>query len=167
MKQNHPDIDNLSVTSEGVNSLLKNVDVNKAIGPDLIPSIILKRCADVLAPGLASIFNKSLKTGYLPSDWRDANITPIFKKGDKHLAENYRPVSLTSVSCKLLEHIICRHMLNHFEKYNILTSLNHGFRSGYSCETQLLVTIDDLVKHYDKGIQIHLGFLKSIRHSSS
>ena len=100
-----------------------------------------------------------LTTGYLPSDWRDANITPIFKKGDKHSAENYRPVSLTSVSCKLLEHIICKHMLNHFEKYNILTSLNQGFRSGHSCETQLLITIDDLVKNYGKGVQTDVAIL--------
>ena len=50
-------------------------------------------------------------------------------------------------------------MLNHFEKHNILTSLNHGFRSGYSCETQLLITIDDLVKNYDKGIQTDIAIL--------
>ena len=100
-----------------------------------------------------------MKTGYLPSDWRDVNFTPIFKKGDKHSAENYRPGSLTSVLYKLLKYIICKHMLNHFEKYNILTSLNHGFWSGYSCETQLLITIDDIVKNYDKGVQTDVAIL--------
>ena len=76
-----------------------------------------------------------------------------------HLAENYRPVSLTSVSCKLLEHIICKHMLNHLEKNNILTYLNHGFRSGYSCETQLLVTLDELLHFNDKGLQTDIAIL--------
>ena len=64
----------------------------------------------------------------LPSDWLNANVAPIFKKGDVHLPENYRPVSLTCVSCKLLEHIICKHILDHLERNKILTSLNHGFR---------------------------------------
>ena len=76
-----------------------------------------------------------------------------------HLAENYRPVSLISVSCKLLEHIICKHMLNHLEKNKILTNLNHGFRSGYSCETQLLVTLDELLHFNDKGLQTDIAIL--------
>ena len=76
-----------------------------------------------------------------------------------HLAENYRPVSLTSVLCKLLEHIICKHMLNHLEKSKILTNLNHGFRSGYSCKTQLLVTLDELLHFNDKGLQSDIAIL--------
>jgi hypothetical protein len=55
-----------------------------------------------------------------------------------HLPENYRPVSLSSVTCKILEHIICRHLLKHLEKNKILAHLNHGFRSGYSCGACLL-----------------------------
>ena len=82
----------------------------------------------------------SVDSEELPADWTNANISPLFKKRDVHLAENYRPVSLISVSCKLLEHIICKYLLTHFERNDILTNLNHGFRSGYSCETQLLVT---------------------------
>ena len=75
------------------------------------------------------------------------------------LAENDRPVSLTSVSCKIMEHIICSHMLKHFDKHNILTSLNHGFRSGYSTETQLLVTMQDLLQANDKNIQMDIAIL--------
>jgi hypothetical protein len=78
-----------------------------------------------------------LDTGELPKDWRDTNILSTFKKGDKHPPENYRPISLTSVTCKILEHIISRHVLKHLEKNKILTILNHGFRSGYSCENGL------------------------------
>ena len=86
-------------------------------------------------------------------------ITPVFKKGNVHQAENYRPVSLTSVSCKLLEHVICKHLLNHLERNNILTNLNHGFRSGYSCETQLLITLNDLLHSNDKGLQTNIAIL--------
>ena len=116
------------------------------MGPDQIPNIVLKTCAKSLAPGMTKIFQKSIDCGELPDDWLNANATPVYKKGDAHKAENYRPVSLTSVTCKLLEHIICKYILTHLEKYNILTSLNHGFRSGYSCETQLIVTLNDLLQ---------------------
>jgi hypothetical protein len=91
---------------------------------------------------LQKIFQVSIDTGDLPKDWRDANISSIFKKGDKHLPETYRPVSLTSVPCKLLEHIICRHLMKHLETNKILTNLNHGFRSGYSCESEE-TTVDE------------------------
>ena len=75
------------------------------------------------------------------------------------MVENYRPVSLTSVSCKLLEHIICKHLLDHLEKNKILTNLNHGFRAGYSCETQLLTTMHDLLRNNDKGLQTDMVIL--------
>ena len=112
-----------------------------------------------LAPSITIIFQKSVDSGRLPKDWLNANIAPVFKKGDRHLPENYRPVSLTSVLSKLLEHIVCRHMLKHFERHNILTSLNHGFRAGYSCETQLAVTIEDLTTSFDRGTQTDIAIL--------
>ena len=108
---------------------------------------------------MRTIFQRSIDTGKLPSDWLNANVAPLFKKGDVHLPENYRPVSLTCVSCKLLEHIICKHILDHLERNKILTSLNHGFRSGYSCETQLLTTVHDLLRHHDIGAQIDMAIL--------
>jgi hypothetical protein len=83
----------------------------------------------------------------------------VYKKGDKHAAENYRPVSLTSAPGKLLEHIIWKHIVKHLERHRILTSLNHGFRSGYSCETQLLVTLHDFMKAYDAGLQTDVAIL--------
>ena len=112
--------------------MLSKVNPSKSSGPNNIPNRILKECAVQLAPILQKIFQVSIDTGDLPKDWRDANISSIFKKGDKqlkHLPENYRPVSLTSVPCKLLEHIICRHLMKHLETNKILTNLNHGFRS--------------------------------------
>ena len=91
-------------------------------------------------------------------DWLNANISPVYKKGDAHLPGNYRPVSLTCVSCKILEHIIRKHILDHLDRNKILTTLNHGFRSGYSCETQLVMTVHDLGK-FDRGSQINMIIL--------
>ena len=104
------------ITTQGIEKLLKKINVTKSVGPDNISHAILKNCASQLAPGLSAIFQKSVDSGELPEDWVNANASPVFKKGDVHLAENYRPVSLTSVSCKLLEHVICKHLLNHLEK---------------------------------------------------
>lgn len=83
-----------------------------------------------------TIFRQSLETGLFPMDWQTTNIASVFKKKDGNKAKNYRPVSLTSVTCNLLEHIIYRHLLTHFEKHHILTSRKYGFRPGYSSETQ-------------------------------
>ena len=148
------------IDQKGLEKLLTNINSSKTSGPDnIIPNRILKECAIHLAPILKTILQCSLDTGELLKDWRDANISSIFKKGDKHLPENYRPVSLTSVTCKILEHIICKHLLKRLEKNKILTNLNHGFRSGYSCETQLITTINDFLQEHDKGQQVDIAIL--------
>ena len=139
--------------------LLQGMNVNKAAGPDGIPNKILKSCAEEIAPVLTLIFKKSLETGNLPPDWKKANVTPLFKKGDKHTPQNYRPVSLTSICCKLLEHIVCRHVMNHLEKNNILSNLQHGFRSGHSCESQLVITMNDLLEAFNDKDQVDLIIL--------
>ena len=139
------------IKQEGLEKLLSKVNPSKSSEPDNIPNRIIKECAIQLAPILQKIFQVSIDTGDLPKDWRDANISSIFKKGDKHSPENNRPVSFTSVPCKLLEHIICRHLMKHLETNKILTNLNHGFRSGYSCESPLITTLNDFLKEHDKG----------------
>ena len=86
-------------------------------------------------------------------------MAPIFKKGDTHLASNYRPVSLTCVSCKILEHIVLRHILCHFDEHNTLTCLQHGFRAAHSCVTQLVTTLQDLMKFRDTNTQVDVIIL--------
>ena len=86
-------------------------------------------------------------------------MTPVFKKGPRSLPENYRPVSLTCVTCKLFEHVPCKHLRNHLDKYKILTPYNHGFRSKHSCESQLLITTHDLMYHRDRKVQVDMAIL--------
>ena len=90
----------IKVDSNGVEKLLRQIQQHKASGPDNLPNLVLKQCSANLAPAVTLIFQRSLDSGTLPKDWTDANITPIYKKGDRHRAENYRPVSLTSVLSK-------------------------------------------------------------------
>ena len=128
----YPNIENITISIKGVEKLLDNINIHRASGPDKIPNIILKTRSKEISPALVNIFQQSLDTGTLPNDWRNANISPIFFKGNKHMASNYRPISLTSVCCKTLEHIICKHMLNHLENNKIISPLQHGFCNGHN-----------------------------------
>ena len=91
---------------------------------------------------------------------KKGNVASIFTKGSKLQAVNYRPVSLTCITCQLFEHIICKHILAHLEDHKIFTDLQHGFRSGRSCETLLVTTFQDLAHmHKKKGSQIDIAVL--------
>ena len=100
---------------------------------------------------LASIFQLSLDEGIVPKDWRSTNVTPIFKKSDRSWPANnmYRLVSLTCISCKILEHTAVKNMVSHLEEHHILVDGRHRFRSGHSCYSQLIITTQDLAKYLD------------------
>ena len=114
----------------------------KAPRPDELPNLILKNAASEISLFLIIIFDQSLHTGNQMTRWVEANVAPVFKKGDRHSPANYRPISLTCVYAKLLEHIICKQIMSHFSKNKILTPVQHCFRSKHSCESQLLITTD-------------------------
>jgi len=157
--QTYPAIDALKIRDDGVQKLLTKLKPNKASGPDTIPARILKELATELAPALSMFFTQSLHTGTLPSDWTKAYISPVFKKNNRHLPENYRPVSLTSICCKVMEHIIVKHIANHVDKYSILTKFQHEFRQARSRETQLITTLHDMMYHWDINVQLDLAVL--------
>ena len=121
---------------------------------------MLNILATELAPIVHAIFTQSMDTGELPRDWSLANVAPSFKKGNRGLVENYRPpVSLTCITCKLFEHIVYRHILDHVEDHKILTNLQHSFQSGRSCETQLIATTHDLLSSFNSKSQIDVAIL--------
>ena len=128
--------------------------MDKASGPDGVPTYILRELSHELAPILASLFQQSLDQGQLPNDWIKANVVPILKKGKRSLASNYRPLSLTSVTSKILEHIICHHIWKHLEDHNVLSNFQHGFCKWRNCETQLIMAIHDLVSAMNSKKQV-------------
>ena len=155
----HPTMENITVKTPGVIKL-KNLNPYKAAGPDTIPTFILKTAAEELAPALTKIFEHFLNSGTVPGDWRKANIVTILKKGYKHQPGNYRPVSLTSVTCKILEHIVQSSIMGHFETNSILCDNQHGFRKRRSCETQLITTIHGIASKLRNGkIQVDVILL--------
>lgn len=134
-------MDNIIITQEGVFQQLLNLDAKKSNGPDNIPTQFLQRYAEWASRYLQLIFEKSLQTHSVPQDWRSAVVIPVFKGGSRTLVNNYRPISLTSISCKLMEHIIAKHILRHLETNCLLYPHQHGFRTGLSTTTQLVETI--------------------------
>ena len=108
---------------------------------------VLKECSNEISPILALIFNESLARGDVPDEWRQANVSPVFKKGEKYDAANYRPVSLTCICCKNLEHILVRNIYTLLSLDSILADCQHGFQSQRSCETQLVQFVHDIISN--------------------
>ena len=108
---------------------------------------------------LKVIVTQSLNTGSIPSDWPLANITPVYKKGNKDLPVNYRPISLTSVCSKVIEHVVYHSIMSHLNRNDVLSGSQHGFRASYSCSTQLISLIEDLNFHMDNNIQVDMILL--------
>ena len=142
----------ITVDPKGVIKLLNNLNIHKAPVPDGLSARVLKECSSEIAPVLTYIFNESLAQGAVPDDWRQANVAPVFKKGEKYDAANYRPVSLTCICCKTLEHIIVSNINKQLALENILADCQHGFRSQRSCETQLVQFYHDLVSNLDRAV---------------
>ena len=155
------------VLSYLVMKLLTNLNASKAAGPDQLSGRLLKATARESAEILQVIFQRSIDEGVLPEDWKKALITPVYKKASRSNPANYRPVSLTCISCKLLEHIVNRHILNHLDAHKILADSQHGFRKRRSRETQLLLTCHDLTREIDKCEQVDMLVFMGVRRNFS
>ena len=135
-------ISNIQISSEAVLKELSALGPTKSPGPDGIHPRLLKELAPALSNVMAMLFQKSVNEGVLPNDWKEATVSPIFKKGANHTAANYRPVSLTSVLCKVLESLIRKAVMEHIMANNLLTDKQYGFISGRSTVLQLLHYVD-------------------------
>jgi len=124
----------------------------------------LKSISSEIALPIAMIFRKSVDTGRVPQDWRTANITPLFKKGKRSQAKNYRPVSLTSQICKIAESVLRDELVSHLDKHSLIKDSQHGFRKGYSCASNLLTFLEQVTSCIDHKMPvdtIHLDLAKS------
>ena len=152
----------IQVTVEEISKLLSSLDVHKALGPDNMPTVLLKECAESLAPSITAVINFSLREGVQLTNWKKANVSPIFKKGNSNLAENYRPVSLLPVISKVQERCVVSRLVPHVK--NVLYPFQHGFQRGKSCVSQLLEVFQDTGQALDRGVEtdiIYLDFAKA------
>ena len=100
-----------------------------------------------------------MREGKVTRDWKTATVVPIFKKGQKKDPANYRPVSLTSIPCKMMESIIKDKIMCHLEENGLIRDTQHGFQKGKSCATNLILTLEILTEASDKGIPVDLIYL--------
>ena len=139
----------ITVDPKGVAKLLDGLNVHKAPGQNGLNARVLKECRTLISSILALIYNDSLAQGNVPDDWRHANVSPVFKKGEKYDAANYRSVWLTCICCKTLEHILVSNINKHLALNSILSDCQHGFRSRRSCGTQLMQFVHDVISNLD------------------
>ena len=160
-------------TPMNINVKLSNVEFNSTVikqkidklkngsapGTDGIGVFLLKTFKDQIVGPLTMIFNKSFSSGDLPEDWLEANVTPIPKKGTKSNPANYRPVSLTSICCKLMESIIKDKVIDHLDKNNLIKESQHGFTKNKSCATNLLEFLETVYQAVDKGEAVDILYM--------
>ena len=153
-------MDNIHITKEEVKKKLEKFNPNKACHPD---GMSLRELAEELSGPAAMIMNKALSDG-IPTDWKLARVSPIFKKGVKTNPGNYRPVSLTSVLCKIQESIIRDYVIHHLQENNLISEQQHGFVAGRSCSTNLLAVLDTwskIIEEEGSVDTIYLDFAKA------
>ena len=160
----HTSVNTVIITTDDMYKCLNSLKVSKSPGPDNHHPKILKEAAKELAYPFKLLFDSTIKAGKIPSKWKTAEVRPIFKKGAKTNPGNYRPVSLTSVICKVFETFIRDTLCSHLSKNNLLSSDQFGFCKGRSCVTQLLSTLYDWFAFLDLNIPvdaIYLDFRKA------
>lgn len=146
-------MDDMTITTDGVQKLLDDLNVYKPNRPDGILARILKETSKQVTEGMTLLFKASFTQSDISNTWRETLIPPLFKGGKKYSkkALNCITVRQASISCKVLEHVLYSNVMKHLEKNNIVKSPQHGFRKYPSCEAQLINTLNDPVKSINHG----------------
>ena len=144
----------METSPEEIEHLISNLDATKAHGPDEISIRLLKNTRVSICEGLSRLLNTSFNQGKVPQKWKQANVTPIYKKGDRQLVSNYRPISLLSVIEKVQEKVY-----NFFKVHNLLTWRNSGFKPLDSAKNQLILVTHKIYMALEHGQDINIAFL--------
>ena len=144
-------LNTFQITPAKVLTKLRDLNPGKTPGLDGWHPLFLKNVADLIAEPLAILYQKSLNEGVLPEDWRKACVTAIHKKGEKNLPDNYRPVSMTSIICKLMESLVRDEIVEHMIRNDLFSKLQHGFVPHRDCMTNLLTCLELWTKMIESG----------------
>ena len=151
-------LSSIAFDPQEVEEILRTLKTDKASGPDGLSNRILKELSHELSSPLCSLFNKSLSLGKFPSPYKDANVTPVHKKGDLSLVSNYRPISLLNSVAKLFEKLVFKYLYNHLQDNNMLSSLQSGFIPGDSTVNQLAYLYHIFTEALDAGKEVRTVF---------
>ena len=152
-------LQNLTVTEEEVYTVLRKLKTGKAGGPDNLNNELLKMTARSITPSMTLLFNRILSTGIYPDVWKQANISPVFKKGDRQKKKNYRPVSLLSSTGKVLERLVFNKVYDYCKNNDLLTWRNSGYKNMDSTTNRLIYIVNKIYKHMDNKEDTCLVFL--------
>jgi len=136
-------IETIEFNSANVMIAINKLKSNLSAGPDGLPPLLFKQLKHCIAEPLALIFTQLFSVAHVPSDWKKAIITPVFKKGAAGAVSNYRPISLTCVCSKIMERVISQQIYQYLTSNNVLHRSQHGFMRGRSTCTNLLESIND------------------------
>ena len=134
-----------------VYTLINKLPNSKSVGLDKISTKILQIAAPAVAQPLTKIFNKSIALGQFPLEWKAARVIPIFKKGQRTMLDNYRPISILPVVSKLIERILYNQLSNYLKRESILSEYQFGFRSRHSTTTTLIDCSNEWYVNMDRG----------------
>ena len=154
-------IEQIPIENEHIVSLIRKLNSNKANGSDGISGQMLLLCEDSVVLPLRIIFGNILSTGTYPDIWKFANVTPIFKKGDKQLIANYRPISILPLCGKIFEKIIFNYLYKHLTTHHLIAKNQSGFRPGDSTTNQLIGLVDEIHQAFvsTKSLEVRAVFL--------
>lgn len=152
-------IESIFFTVEKVKEALESMKKESSPGPDEIPTIILQRCSDAVGPLLSGAMQECMSLGRIPKQWKMSIVTPLFKKGDRHRSENYRPISLTCNPLKCMEKIIVKEVTQFFNANNLIPPSQHGFLPGRSTTTNLLECLNDWTENHDNSQPTDIVYL--------
>ena len=157
-------LSNITINQSDILKKLKKIKVNKSPGPDNIHPRVLHEISSEICEPLEYIFQSSINTQKLPAEWKHAKVTAIYKKGAKTKPQNYRPVSLTCIICKILESILRDHVTDHMKINKLFSDKQFGFITGRSTTLQLLHVLDIWTQILDEGGSldaIYCDFMKA------
>ena len=144
------------ITEEIFREELESLNITKSMGPDNLNPRVLHETRQQITPILTRILTESWQSGELPRDSKLVNISAIHKKGSKNDPNNYRPISLTTICCKIMESIIKRHIINFLDLHHIISDQQLGFVPGRSTTLQLLRALEDWTAELDAGNEVDI-----------
>ena len=152
-------LENIEFDQQDIADAIKELDPYSSTPDGDIPARVLTRCSTQLSKPLYLLWQKSFQSGVIPDSLKNQYITPVFKKGDKTDAANYRPISITSHVIKIFERVLRKSLVSHMENNNLLSSKQHGFRKKRSCLTQLIDHVDSILKTLNGGHEVDTIYL--------